>query len=348
MVDNKFVPMARMVLRHILGRAEANTYEPSNAHNPFVNLPIELVLGIATYLDGESKVLLSLSCKFLRQVLLNSHLNLSLSDLRTRTGFLQILERDHPEYLTCRVCGWMFLWRKRRFICYQCPRISRHSIEDRRGTAGFTVCRRHFVTMRQEMLDLVLRAHRKGPHYGLPISFLNSNYPAEFGTHLQTQARMVEGDLMLFSEWTLDIEADGNMSLDLSKLNGAMCLHRWHSVKSGLWPTVALKAHSIDCADGPVLHKCPVCATDFEVHLRKLEHGRFKVILQAWRDLGNGHCDSWAAEQMFRTHSTRRLCLDVLSQRDLKMKFATHGDAVPFTVSCQHRPASDSRMMDEQ
>ncbi|EXJ75030.1 uncharacterized protein A1O5_01726 [Cladophialophora psammophila CBS 110553] len=76
----------------------------------------------ASFLDQESQLLLSLSCRRLR-ALLNSHLDLMLNDDRpTKVRFPQLLELDHPVYLTCRSCGLLYPWRKMDFFQYDCPR----------------------------------------------------------------------------------------------------------------------------------------------------------------------------------------------------------------------------------
>ena len=67
-------------------------------HNPFLELPIELLLMITNSLDKEFQVLLSLSCRRLR-VLLNSCLDLSLCDISVKLRFLQCLEPDYPEHI---------------------------------------------------------------------------------------------------------------------------------------------------------------------------------------------------------------------------------------------------------
>lgn len=121
MANTIFFQRIRTLLRHILGRKQIDTHETfsdnhetasSSTPSLLLNLPSEMILNVRDFLDQDSKVLLSLSCKPLRNFL-NSHLDLSLPELSMRTGFLQTLERELPDYLTCRACGWMFLWRKR-------------------------------------------------------------------------------------------------------------------------------------------------------------------------------------------------------------------------------------------
>lgn len=72
------------------------TVDLQNYGNPFLNLPNELLLAVADFLDKEFQALLSLSCTRLR-VLFNSYLDLSLNDIRVKLRFLQYLERDYPD-----------------------------------------------------------------------------------------------------------------------------------------------------------------------------------------------------------------------------------------------------------
>ncbi|KEF56778.1 uncharacterized protein A1O9_06968 [Exophiala aquamarina CBS 119918] len=85
---------------------------------------------VASFLDQESQLLLSLSCRRLC-ALLGSHLDLTLNnDKATKVRFLQLLELDYPEYLTCRSCGLLYFWRKMEFFQYNCPRANRHMVAD--------------------------------------------------------------------------------------------------------------------------------------------------------------------------------------------------------------------------
>lgn len=71
------------------------------------DLPSEVLLTIANRLEKESQVLLSLTNRRLRN-LLSSRLNLTFNDLTAKVRFLHKLELDHPQYLTCRYCGFLY------------------------------------------------------------------------------------------------------------------------------------------------------------------------------------------------------------------------------------------------
>lgn len=355
---DKFIRKGLMTMRHLFRPAKPDEHEPPSIHNPFLDLPPELILSVADSLDQESKVLLSLSCKYLRLVL-NTHLDLSLCDLVLRTNFLRYLEIDHPEFLTCRTCGWMFHWRKLRCVSYQCPRSMNHPIEARRAIGRTVVCWWDFIFMRQELLDLVLREHRRGPSHGIPLYFLNSNalvrtehrlrimYPAINEMRLQTQARMVDGRLMLFSCWTIDLNSTETLERDLNVFNNALCEHYWDILADGLWRILLLKTSNAEDIEQSILHKCSFCATDYKIHLQKLELAQLRIVLKAWRNFGNGYSDSQDVEQIFRRSHELRIDADTLSRRDLEATFISKEGMTEFTTSCQHRECTDPRMIDE-
>ena len=73
--------------------AKEDTKELQGYHNPCLKLPNELLLMIASFLDKEFQVLLSLSCRRFR-VLLNGCLDLSLCGFSVKLRFLRCLELD--------------------------------------------------------------------------------------------------------------------------------------------------------------------------------------------------------------------------------------------------------------
>lgn len=321
-----------MTVRHLFRPASP---EPSNLHNPFLNLPPELILTIADFLNQESKVLLSLSCKYLR-LLLNTHLDLSLCDLAPRTKFLQYLETDHPELLTCRVCGWMYHWRRNKCISYGCSRSIRHPLGARGVMTQRLVSWWSYVYMKQELRDLVLRAYRRGPEHGVPLSFLNLDtpmaresmvkmHPAIVDTRLQTQARIIKGQLMLSSCWTIDMNSIETLRVDLGILNHALCAHFWEVIADGLWWAVLQKVPNVEDTEQSISQKCSFCATDYKINLQKIELGGLRIALKTWRNFGNGYSDTQEVEQIFRGSHDSRIDADTVSRRDLETAFISEG-----------------------
>lgn len=347
-------------MSHLSRPQSLNKHKPRNLRNPLLDLPHELILSITDHLEQDSKVLLALSCKRLF-VLLTTHCGLSFgTDVALRTNFLRYLGIDHPEFLTCRVCGWMFLWRKQRGISYQCPRTMRHPRELRDSAASVVVCPWSFVYMKQELLDLVLRAHRRGPQHGLPISFLSSNAPVhpEFtlktlhptvgNLRMGTQARIVDGELMLLSFWVMELNSADHVRLEMRAFNTALCWHRREHVTMVWWQQVAEMLMWKDTAEYFVTHQCPFCASDYKLHVKKLGQGRLSVDLRVWRNFGNGCSDTEDVKQIFLNDlHVKHLDGGIRSGRDLEAKFVTHEGVAQFAESCQHGTQIDCQAFDE-
>lgn len=90
--------------------------------------------------------------------------------------------------------------------------------------------------MSPEIVDLVLRAHHRGPEHGLPFSFMDSNHKGPYDKTLQTQARIVDGDLMLFSRSTMDMKIDQE-TIDLRIFWSRQSIY------------IACPAESVDCGE---------------------------------------------------------------------------------------------------
>lgn len=333
---------------------------PRNLPNPLLDLPHELILSITDHLEKDSTVLLALSCKRLFR-LLKTHCNLSFgTDVALRTRFLQRLETDHPKFLTCRVCGWMFLWRKQRGVSYRCPRMMRHPHENRDSVASVVVCPLNFVYMKQEMLDLVLRAHRRGPQHGLPLSFLNSNapvhpeltlavlHPTVDKLRMGTQARIVDGELMMLSFWMMELNSTDNVRLEMRAFNPALCWHRWQHISTVWWQQVSEMLLWKDTGEYFVTHQCGFCASDYKLHIKKLGQGRLGVDLKVWRNFGDGCSEKPDVKQIFVNDvHVKQLDSEIWSGRDLEAAFVSQEDVAKFAESCQHGGQIDCRAFDE-
>ena len=106
-VDFKVEELAKEPAKEPVKEPVKETVDLQDYSNPFLNLPNELLLAVAHFLDKEFQALLSLSCTRLR-LLLNSYLDLSLNDISVKLRFLRYLERDYPDHLICRSCGFLF------------------------------------------------------------------------------------------------------------------------------------------------------------------------------------------------------------------------------------------------
>ncbi|KIW45934.1 hypothetical protein, variant [Exophiala oligosperma] len=121
-------------------------------------------------------------------------------DKARKVQFLQLLEIDLPEYLTCRHCARLFLWRRRIEGPQTCPCFKPFLCDPsyRLGSTDQALIegKSAHLDLGPELVDLLLRAHEYGPLYGLPVSFLNVNQiilDRLFRTH---EARLVDGQLL--------------------------------------------------------------------------------------------------------------------------------------------------------
>jgi len=335
------------LLRRLLASIQKKSPQPGTAvtadtaeqqdhydHNPLLDLPNELVLTVASFLDQESQLLLSLSCRRLR-VLLNSHLDMALSDDRaTKVRFLQLLELDHPEYLTCRSCGLLYLWRKMEFFQYDCPRANHHLVADILVSCGQFIQAgdNKYVWVRRGVVDLILRAYEHGPSHGLPVSFLNMSGHDHHGVSRTNEARLVDGQLILASR--MEVEAESGLEVEVMArlFLPNICLHLCATagVIDKIWQTfeqaVASMIVGSEKSEG---FKCPFCETDHQVHVKKTAGNRARIVLNVWRNYGRRYGNRLSTEQVFHRDPALRLDADTVSQRDVRAAFESKTGCIP-------------------
>jgi hypothetical protein len=306
------------------GEPVKDTKHSRDHQNPFLRLPNELLLEIATFLDKEFQVLLSLSCRRLR-VLLNSCLDLSLCDMSMKLQFLRCLEPDYPEHLTCRICGLLFKWRARRWWSYCCPRLYSHSLEDRCTSYGWFMQGDQNVWVTREIVDLIFRAHERGQQHGLPLSFLSTSGTDRNGVIRKNEARLMNGQLLLVSRWEVDSESRRELAYKARLLNSALCLHSPQNVyREEIWQTLEQAVTGMTGLERSRLSKCPFCATDYKLHVQDSNGGRTKIVLSICRNYGQRYENMLANEQIFVRDPSSRIDADAVSRRDLHAVFESY------------------------
>lgn len=327
--------------------ADAVQHEPkvisANIHHPLINLPPEMVLGIMKFLSQESQILLSLTCKALYKSI-TPLTDSSTSDACLRTRFLRLLEIDHPEYLTCKICGWMYIWRRRVRFRYSCPRSSRHPRKTDRALRHTAVCIEHWLFMSPQIHELLLRANARGLSHGIPITLLNTNCVAEDQVFCKTLGRFVDGQLLLASIWSLDLDLTENLRRGLFSLNQAMCLHRY-AVKPRFDDEIISKILNRDQSPEMVTAKCGYCATDYSASSVSHGNGRVRILLEVWQNFGDGCTTSLDTRQMFHTERfPTELPTDSPSApalRDIKRLFKSQEGEPLFDPECGHDQFDD-------
>lgn len=303
-----------------------------------LDLPNELVLTIAGFLDPASRVLFSLSCHRFRG-LLTSHLDLTLDgDRDTKVRMLQLLELDHPGFLTCRYCGLLYRWRTRAFFQYRCPR--HHSSKD----VYLSYCQYisgagiECVEMGRGVVDLILRASEHGPEYGVPVSILNISGIDWQGVPGRNEARLVDGQLILASHTQVEIESGGEMTTMRSLLVRNACLHlhcTYGLVDLTLKPLEQVVTSMIVGSEVSQVFKCPFCETDHHLYMGKGDGSRSTIALNVWRNYGRRYQNGLPNEQIFHREPRLRLDARTLAQRDLRAVFESDKEHNPDFEPCQ-------------
>ncbi|KAI1612420.1 hypothetical protein EDD37DRAFT_197463 [Exophiala viscosa] len=304
-------------------RAEQECYH----HTTLVDLPDELVLNVASFLDKESQLLLSLSCKQLHS-LLNTFVDLAIHDRATKVRFLQRLQLDHPEYLTCRSCGFLYLWRRMQTSQYDCPRASQHQHADtllsyrrlvRAGDTDYTFLSRNIV-------DLILQAYEHGPTNGLPLSFFNSSGKDRHGISRTNEARLIDGQLILVSR--LELEGREGMAAMARFFDMELCLHyRFNPGKDNMFRAVAKAVTDVEGSKKrkPQIllrpFKCYYCETDHRLQVDKDAEKQITIVLNVWRNYGRRHSNMPSNEQHFHRYPVFKLDAKSVSKRDVRAVF---------------------------
>ncbi|KAK4939592.1 hypothetical protein LTR10_020198 [Elasticomyces elasticus] len=300
--------------------------QQSHHHDALVDLPDELVLIVASSLDKESQILLSLSCKRFH-VLLNTYLDLALPDKATKVRLLLCLEIDHPEYLTCRACGLLYEWRMMQSRHYECPHANEHQSADtqlsyrrliRAGDNDYTLVSRAVV-------DLILRAYEHGDPHGLPLTSLNTSGKDRHGIIRTNQARLIDGQLILANR--LEVEGGEEMATMARFFDMELCIHfranpghddRFRAVEKAV---KGLKGSRKKRTIRKELFKCLFCETDHELYVESSAEKRIKIVLDVWRNYGRLHSNSPSHEQIFHQYPVLRVAAKTVSKRDVRAVF---------------------------
>ncbi|KAK5401070.1 hypothetical protein LTR07_005972 [Exophiala xenobiotica] len=300
---------------------EATEHAPVHHRNPFLELPAELLLTITDFLDKEYQVLLSLSCKRLR-VLLNSRLDLSLHDMSIKLRFLQHLEHDYPEHLTCRTCGFLYSWKQSQRVTRKlgCPRSRDHPLDvSLASDAWHTLV--GTLTVSRQVVELIFRGLERGPQHGLPLSYLSKSSTDPNGNIIRTnEARLVDGQLLLASRWETEIDSNSDSSRERNKAE------RFN--KALTWQPIEQAVASMTGSELVTASKCPFCATDYSLHVRNGTGGRTTILLNVWRNYGRAGETTLESEQMFINLPCSPIDAVAFSERNLQAIFESHEETL--------------------
>lgn len=100
-----------MIAQEVIGNLTKSFRQMrSPSHSRILNLPLEIVLMIATHLDGCSLLTLTLTCKSFHGLWETRNLPLRLTE---KEQFLDLLEKDNPFLYCCHCCMKLHRWHGR-------------------------------------------------------------------------------------------------------------------------------------------------------------------------------------------------------------------------------------------
>lgn len=284
-------------------------------------LPPEILLIILNESLLESGVALSLTSKHLYNILFHE----SLRDIcpLTRLYLLQLLERDLPQYYVCTACIHLYRWESSAAL-YACPgRELEPSITGNHTKPARLdgTNRPKFLTVEQR--NLILRAAKRGPEYGPPISCLENNFKstAMYGIemHKLYVPRISNDSLMLWRTVTIVIDLRADVPSQVACLWEATCEHTSPNVAALC--KCAISHLDLQSARRPrqtrvngerprclQLLKCPFCPTDMQVEVHWLTaKSRDNVLMRvhSWMDFGNAETDPYSFQGGHFSYTSR-------------------------------------------
>lgn len=212
------------------------------------------------------------------------------------------------------------------FFQYDCPRANRHTVMDVLLSYGQFIQSgdKKYILVRRAVVDLILRASEHSPGHGLPISFLNISGHDHHGVSRTNEARLVDGQLILASRIEAEAESGREVALMTRLFIPNVCLHLSSTtgIIDKIWQTFEQAVASmIVGSEKSEVFKCPFCETDHQVHVKKSDGNRTRIVLSVWRNYGRRHGNRLSNEQIFHRDPVLRLDAGTVSQRDVRAAF---------------------------
>lgn len=128
---------------------------------------------VASFLLPESVLALGLVSKDFLHLVPSAQSQLR-GNAVVKQSFLLLLENDLPDRLLCYSCNRLYNWRiaSGQLSFYRCSCLARYQDSfPHPAYLGLCDCTR-VASLQREVGDLILRADKKGPEYGLPVSHI--------------------------------------------------------------------------------------------------------------------------------------------------------------------------------
>lgn len=286
--------------------------------SPLLDLPIEILLLVESYLAYEHAISFSLTCKQAYNLFFQRNRPLRRRCSRDK-HLLFLLERDHPGLLTCPVHEILYNWRKQRGKRYQCPR--RCGVGDSMVVCN-KGCRVGFYGIFDAERRLMIRHSFLGPEYGISMRTLNhvckrgkSKIPNEVSAKRAGKSLMVWRThhytaRIDFNTWKeLGLDQDFNESIcvhsdrDLRALVVACILHARKRRKWLIKASTPQRNYlnHLTSWQSLLLFKCAQCSTDVRLGMNQISASQIDIQFDVFQDLGGLDQMSLARYQVLGT-----------------------------------------------
>lgn len=267
----------------------------SLSHSPILNLPLEIVLMIATHLDGCSLLTLTLTCKSFHGLWETHNLPLRLTE---KEQLLALLEKDNPFLYCCHYCMKLHRWHGRwnrsiaewRYESLPCKRRSdNHLILPRYHQIPYYYAR------------LVMNRHLYGYKHGLPLGVLNepvrtSGRMEGVESSISHHARIVKNQLLIMTVMSM-VHIKGSSTSLMSYVNkwGNRVCERLTlgEAYDDFFPRqipelVRRDASKRSMACNPSFRSCALCPTDYSIEIlwQGARQG-YRIEVLVYRGLGD-------------------------------------------------------------
>jgi hypothetical protein len=138
------------------------------------------------------------------------------------------------------------------------------------------------------------------------------------------EARLVDGQLILATRIEAEAESGQEVALITRLSLPNVCLHLrcTTGIIDKIWQTFEQAVASmIVGSKKSEVFKCPFCETDHQVHVKKSNGDRTRIVLNVWRNYGRRYGNRLSNEQIFHRDPVLRLNAGTVSQRDVRAAF---------------------------
>lgn len=267
---------------------------------PILNLPLELIQHVNTYLDTASAAGFCLSSRYIYYALgtnvLSSHVEKSKNRFEKRRTIEAVVERAFPGHFFCAWCDKFHAWSPQ-----DGPKAMIQG--KRRDCADFNsyLYASNDYILRYHHVRLAMNAFLWGPDHGIPLSAFTHEHKSmakifktPVPTKLQLSAKISEGHFLLHSSFAIVLPAFATRNRNLLKtlwpvlphiLTGHRDSENGHTGLMAAIDNVVRRGWRYQFTQN-----CCMCATDWSISAHEFPHatgGQMRLVVQTWRDLGS-------------------------------------------------------------